>query len=47
MKKRDDKMNGTDMKPEVNRTKRKDKIRASFKKAVKQNGKALEKLSKN
>ncbi|WP_167751516.1 hypothetical protein [Lentibacillus salicampi] len=44
-KKGDKKMNETIMKPQAEN--RKERIRASYKKAVKANGKALEKLSKN
>ncbi|WP_156418735.1 hypothetical protein [Lentibacillus amyloliquefaciens] len=45
-KKKDDKdMNKTGMKPKAES--RKKRIQASYKKAVKANGKALEKLSKN
>lgn len=43
-KKRDDKMNAIKANPQVNREK---KVLASFNKAVKANGNALEKLSKN
>lgn len=45
-KKRDDEeMNATVMKPQA--TNRKKRVQESFAKAVKANGKALEKLSKN
>ncbi|GKV69757.1 hypothetical protein NCCP2716_22550 [Sporosarcina sp. NCCP-2716] len=45
-KKEDSNMQATDKK-QTESTKRKEMIKASYEKAVKENGKALEKLSKN
>lgn len=46
-KKRDDKEVNTTANKKSQKTERKNRIQASYEKAVKANGKALEKLSKN